>query len=36
MEKKEMDLKPPSTIQEYIHVTDNVVEERHLDVFFKR
>jgi len=30
-----MDLKPPSTIQEYIHVTDNVVEERHLDVFFK-
>ncbi len=30
-----MDLKPSSTIQEYIHITDNVVLEKNLDVFLK-
>ena len=30
-----MDLKPPATIWEYVHITDNVLKEEKLNLFLK-
>ncbi len=30
-----MDLKPPATIWEYVHITDNVIKEEKLNLFLK-